>query len=113
MASEHTQERASSNAVLEATNNQPTLQLTYPVASCSVGGGGTSLRPLPLKHSGRLEATGWGVVAKTQRDVCGRLLGGGVPGARGKEFIKLPLKFICSFDVLTNEELSCCFGGGK
>lgn len=48
---------------------------------------------------------------KTQRGVCGRLLGGGVPGAKGKGFIKLPLKFISSFDVLSNEELSCCFGG--
>lgn len=53
------------------------------------------------------------MVDKTQRGVFRRLLGGGVPGARGGGggFIKLPLKFICSFDVLSNEELSCCFGG--
>lgn len=33
VVSEDTQERASSNAILEATRNQPTHQLTYPVAS--------------------------------------------------------------------------------
>lgn len=31
----------------------------------------------------------------------------------GSVFIKLPLKFICCFDVLSKEELSCCFGGEK
>lgn len=55
---------------------------------------------------------------KAQRGVCGRLLEvafqAGVGGVGvGAGFIKLPLKFICSFDVLSNEELSCCFGGGK
>jgi hypothetical protein len=62
---------------------------------------GPPRRPAALsqqKHSGRLE------VARQDTAGCLRwILSGVVP----RKFIKLPLKIICSFDILSKEQLSC------
>lgn len=111
VASKDTQEQASSSAILEATDHQPTHQLTYPVSkvithnhlgSRGIWGlpGGCSVTP----KAQRTPRSDWD---KTQQGVCGWR---GYRGA-GRGIYKMPLKIICSFDVLSNEEFSCFLGG--